>query len=389
VRTVVLKPGREARVRAGHPWIFSGAVAAGLDGAEPGEPVRVQAASGGYLAAGYFNPRTTIAVRVLTLEDEAIDAALVGRRVDRALALRRATLPPTLAAFRVVNGEGDQLPGVVVDRYDDFLVCQFLTAGAARLASAVVSALGERLAPRGVFERSEGSVRIEEGLPSARGVLAGEVPPPYLTIEEAGDRFLVDVVHGQKTGFFLDQRESRARVRELAPGRRVLNAFAYTGAFAIAAARAGAAEVVSVDTSRPALALAEAAWVANGLAPAAGRFVTADVFEFLRSTRERYDLVLVDPPPFVRRRRDVAPGLRGYKDVNLQAFRRLAPDGWLLTSCCSQHVSWAAFREVVAAAAADAGRTARVVAEAGQPVDHPVALAHPEGVYLKVLLLRA
>ncbi|TMA53902.1 MAG: class I SAM-dependent rRNA methyltransferase [Deltaproteobacteria bacterium] len=367
MRTVVLKPGREARVRAGHPWIFSGAVAAGLDGAEPGEPVRVQAASGGYLAAGYCNPRTTIAVRVLTLEDEAIDAALVGRRVDRALALRRATLPPTLAAFRVVNGEGDQLPGVVVDRYDDFLVCQFLS----------------------VFERSEGSVRIEEGLPSARGVLAGEVPPPYLTIEEAGDRFLVDVVHGQKTGFFLDQRESRARVRELAPGRRVLNAFAYTGAFAIAAARAGAAEVVSVDTSRPALALAEAAWVANGLAPAAGRFVTADVFEFLRSTRERYDLVLVDPPPFVRRRRDVAPGLRGYKDVNLQAFRRLAPDGWLLTSCCSQHVSWAAFREVVAAAAADAGRTARVVAEAGQPVDHPVALAHPEGVYLKVLLLRA
>ena len=374
----MLKPGREARVRAGHPWIFSGAVAAGLDGAEPGEPVRVQAASGGYLAAGYGNPRTTIAVRVLTLEDEAIDAALVGRRVDRALALRRATLPPTLAAFRVVNGEGDQLPGVVVDRYDDFLVCQFLTAGAARLASAVVSALGERLAPRGVFERSEGGVRIEEGLPSACGVLAGEVPPPYLTIEEAGDRFLV-----------LDQRESRARVRELAPGRRVLNAFAYTGAFAIAAARAGAAEVVSVDTSRPALALAEAAWVANGLAPAAGRFVTADVFEFLRSTRERYDLVLVDPPPFARRRRDVAPGLRGYKDVNLQAFRRLAPDGWLLTSCCSQHVSWAAFREVVAAAAADAGRTARVVAEAGQPVDHPVALAHPEGVYLKVLLLRA
>jgi 23S rRNA (cytosine1962-C5)-methyltransferase len=389
VRTVVLKPGREARVRAGHPWIFSGAVAAGLDGAEPGEPVRVQAASGGYLGAGYCNPRTTIAVRVLTLEDEAIDAALVGRRVDQALALRRATLPATLAAFRVVNGEGDQLPGVVVDRYDDFLVCQFLTAGAARLASAVVSALGERMAPRGIFERSEGSVRIEEGLPSARGVLAGEVPPPCLTIEEAGDRFLVDVVHGQKTGFFLDQRESRVRVRELAPGRRVLNAFAYTGAFAIAAARAGAAEVVSVDTSRPALALAEAAWVANGLAPAAGRFVVADVFEFLRSARERYDLVLIDPPPFVRRRRDLAPGLRGYKDVNLQAFRRLAPDGWLLTSSCSQHVSWAAFREVVAAAAADAGRTARVVAEAGQPPDHPVALAHPEGVYLKVLLLRA
>ena len=389
MRTVVLKPGREARVRAGHPWIFSGAVATGLDDAEPGELVRVQTASGGYLATGYCNPRTTIAVRVLTLADEAIDAAFVGRRVDQALVLRSTTLPPALAAFRVVNGEGDRLPGVVVDRYGDFLVCQFLTAGAARLASIVVSALRERLAPRGIFERSEGAVRIEEGLSSKQGVLAGEDPPSCLTIEEAGDRFLVDVVHGQKTGFFLDQRESRARVRELAPGRRVLNVFAYTGAFAIAAARAGAAAIVSVDTSRPALALAEAAWAANGLPPAAGRFVVDDVFEFLRGAQEQYDLVLVDPPPFVRRRRDLAAGLRGYKDVNLHAIRRLAPGGWLLTSSCSQHVSWTAFRDVVAAAAADAGRSATLVAEAGQPSDHPVALAHPEGAYLKVLLLRA
>jgi 23S rRNA (cytosine1962-C5)-methyltransferase len=196
------------------------------------------------------------------------------------------------------------------------------------------------------------------------------------------------VLHGQKTGFFLDQRETRARVRRLAAGRRVLNAFAYTGAIGIAAGLGGAAEVVSVDTSRPALTLAEAAWAANGLAPGAARFEVADVFDYLRATAERYDLIVLDPPPFVRRRRDLEPGLRGYKDVNLQALRHLAPGGWMLTSSCSQHLSRAAFREVVAAAAADAARPVAVAAEWGHPADHPVALAHPEGEYLKIMLLR-
>jgi len=389
VRRLTLKPRREGPVRGGHPWIFSGAIASGLEGAEPGEPVAVHAAGGRYLAAGYCNPQTPITVRVLTHEEEAIDAAFVRRRLDEALALRRATLPADLDAYRVLNGEGDRLPGVVVDRYGDFLVCQFLTAGAARLASAAVEGLGERLAPRGIFERSEGAVRTEEGLAGARGVLAGEEPPARVAIVEDGARFLVDVLHGQKTGFFLDQRESRARVRALAAGRRVLNAFAYTGGMGITAALGGAAEVVSVDTSRPALALAEEAWAANGLPAARGRFVVADVFEFLREGSEPYDLIVLDPPPFVRRRRDLAPGLRGYKDVNLQALRRLAPGGWLLTSSCSQHLPRAGFREVVAAAAADAGRVAEVVAEWGHPPDHPVLLAHPEGEYLKVMLLRA
>ncbi|HJQ83686.1 MAG TPA: class I SAM-dependent rRNA methyltransferase [Candidatus Binatia bacterium] len=389
MRRIVLRPGREAPVRAGHPWIFSGAIAGGLEGVEPGEPVAVHAASGRFVAAGYAHPRTSIAVRVLALDDEPVDAALIRRRVDAALALRAASLPPALQAYRVLNGEGDRVPGVVVDRYGDFLVCQFLTAGAARLAPAVVDALRERLAPRGVYERSEGGVRAEEGLPGARGVLAGEEPPLRLEIEEDGARFLVDVLHGQKTGFFLDQRETRARVRALASGRRVLNAFAYTGAVSIAAALGGAAEVVSVDSSRPSLGLGETAWAANGLAPGRGRFVVADVFDFLREGEEAWDLIVLDPPPFVRRRRDLAPGLRGYKDVNLHALRRLAPGGLLVTSSCSQHLSRLAFREIVAGAASDAGRPAQVLAEWGHPPDHPVALAHPEGEYLKVMLLRA
>jgi len=376
-------------VRAGHPWIFSGAVAVGLDGAEPGEPVRVLAADGGFVAAGYANPRTAIAVRVLTLDDEPVDRALVARRLDEALALRRAVLPDDLTAHRIVNGEGDRLPGVVVDRYGDFLVCQLFTAGAVRLAGDVVAALQARLSPRGVYERSEGGVRAEEGLAGARGVLAGEEPPARITIVENGMRLVADVLHGQKTGLFLDQRDNRLRVRGLSGGRRVLNAFAYTGGFAIAAALGGARHVVSVDTSRLALGLGEAAWPDNGLDPAVAEWIEGDVFDYLRAGRERFDLIVLDPPPFVRRRRDLSSGLRGYKDVNLQALRRLAPGGWLLTCSCSQHLDRAGFRQVVAAAAADAGRPAQVVAEFGHPADHPTALGHPEGEYLKALLLRA
>jgi 23S rRNA (cytosine1962-C5)-methyltransferase len=388
MRTVTLKPGREAPVRAGHPWIFSGAIASGLDGAEPGEAVRVTATGGAFVAAGYANPRTAIAVRVLTLDDEPVDAALILRRIDDALALRRAVVPAETTAYRVVNGEGDRLPGIVVDRYGEHLVCQMLTAGAARLAEPLVEALQTRLAPRGIYERSEGGVRAEEGIGGTRGVLAGEEPPARVVVTEQGMRLVADLLHGQKTGLFLDQRDNRARVRMLARGTRVLNAFGYTGGFAVAAALGGAAHVVSVDTSRPALELGEAAWAANGLPPDAATWIEGDVFEYLRAARDRFDVIVLDPPPFVRRRRDLASGLRGYKDVNLQALRRLAGGGWLLTCSCSQHLDRAAFRHVVAAAASDAGRAVQLVEEHGHPPDHPTALSHPEGEYLKALLLR-
>lgn len=389
MQTIVLRPGRDQPVRAGHPWVFSGAIASGLDAVEPGEPVRVVGDGGRFVAVAYANPRTTIALRVLGLEDEPVDAAFVGRRVDAALALRRAALGEEPGAHRVLNAEGDRLPGVVVDRYGDFLVCQMLTVGAARLAPLVTDALRERLSPRGIYERSEGGVRAEEGLGGARGVLAGAEPPARIEIVEDGCRFLVDVLHGQKTGFYLDQRETRARVRGLAPDRTVLNAFAYTGAISISAARGGARRVVSVDSSRLSLELAEASWELNGLPAGAAELVQADVFDYLHGERDRFDLIVLDPPPFVRRRRDLSSGLRGYRDLNRQAIRRLASGGLLVTCSCSQHVSADAFRALVADAAADAGRPATLVAAWGHPPDHPTALAHPEGVYLKVLLLRA
>lgn len=383
---IVLKAGRDRPVRAGHPWIFSGAIASGLSERAGGDPVRVRSHEGRVLGVGYANPRTTIAVRLVSHTDEPLDDALVARRIDDALALRRACLPEA-TAYRVLNGEGDRLPGVVVDRYGDVLVCQMLTAGAARLAPTVLATLDARLAPRTIYERSEGAVRREEGLPDATGVRSGVEPPVPLEIEEAGARFLVDVVRGQKTGFFLDQREARRCVRALARDRRVLNAFAYTGALSIAAALGGARAVVSVDSSRPALALAEEAWARNALAATSAEWIEANVFEYLRATDDVYDLAVVDPPPFVRRRTDVEAGLRGYKDVNLHALARLAPGGFLLTCSCSQHVTHDAFRDTIAAAAADAGRRVRVVAEWGHPPDHPVALAHPEGRYFKAMLL--
>jgi 23S rRNA (cytosine1962-C5)-methyltransferase len=386
VRDVVLKPGRDRPVRAGHPWVFSGAVGSDLADVAPGDPVRVRADDGRVLGVGTANPRTTIAVRLVSHADEPFDDALVVRRIDEALAFRRACLPGA-TALRLVNGEGDRLPGVVVDRYGDVLVVQMLTAGAARLLPTIVRTLVERLAPRTVFERSEGAVRREEGLENATGVRAGDEPPVPLEIEEAGARFLVDVVRGQKTGFFLDQREARTRVRTLAAERRVLNAFAYTGAISIVAGLGGAREVVSVDASRAALALGEAAWARNALAAGRARSVEADVFDWLRADSGAYDLIVVDPPPFVRRRKDVRAGLRGYKDVNLHALRRLTADGFLLTCSCSQHVTREAFRQAVLYAAVDAGRPVRVVAEWGHPPDHPVALAHPEGEYFKAMLL--
>lgn len=388
MREIVLRPGRDRPVRGGHPWIFSGAIASGLSDVGPGDAVRVHADDGRVLGVGYANPRTTIAVRMVSTDDEVLDDALVARRIDEALALRRVALPDA-TALRLVNGEGDRLPGVVVDRYGDVLVCQMLTAGAARLAGAVVETLRDRLAPATVYERSEGAVRREEGLENASGVRAGVAPPVPLEIAEDGMRFLVDVVAGQKTGFFLDQREARARIRRLAGDRRVLNAFAYTGAISIAAGLGGAREVVSIDSSRPALDLAAQAWTRNALAPERARWIGANVFEHLRADDATYDLIVVDPPPLVRRRGDLEAGLRAYKDVNLFALRRLAPGGLLVTCSCSQHVPRDEFRTTVAAAAADAGRVVRTVAEWGHPPDHPVALAHPEGRYFKAMLLAA
>ena len=383
---VTLKPGRDFSVRAGHPWIFSGAIAATEDDGAAGAVCEVRASDGRVLGFGTWNAANSIAVRMMTRGARTIDGDLVRERVRDALQLR--ALVADTDALRLVNGEGDRFPGLVVDRYADFAICQFITAGADALKPFVVDALQSALGLRGIFERSEGNVRTAEGLPRSCGVLVGEEPPPELVITESGRRHVVDVRGGQKTGFFLDQRPNRDLTATVASGRRVLILFAYSGGFSIAAARGGASHVTSVDSSATALAHAEAAWKLNELPAETAEFVRADVFEYLRGAVPPADLVVLDPPPFARRRTDRERARAGYKDVNLRVLRMVSPGALLLTFSCSQHVEAGDWEASVQAAAMDAGRSCQLLSRLGPGIDHPQALAHAEGRYLKGLLLR-
>lgn len=386
--TLFLRSGKDRPVRMGHPWVFSGALRELDPALPPGSIVRICAADGEPLGIGYANPRCAIAVRLLTRRDEPIDAAFVKRRVAAALALRRRVIAAGNDAYRLINGEGDGLPGILVDRYGDVLVVQLLTAGAEQLEPLLLAALETHLRPRAVVERSEGAVRAAEGLAPSSGVLAGALDDAAL-VSENGLRFAVQPGGGQKTGHFCDQRDNRARARALAAGARVLDAFCYSGGFAIHAGAGGAERVVAVDSSGAAIAAAEHNWRLNHLPPERAAFVAADVGRFLRDSDETFDLLVVDPPALVKQRKDVARGARAYKDLNLWALRRARPGALLLTFTCSQHVDATLFRKIVSGAAADAGRFVSLLAHLGPGADHPVALGHLEGEYLHGLLLRA
>lgn len=384
---VQLKSGKDRPIRFGHPWIFSGALREVSTDAEPGSVVRVLASDGEFLGRGYYNPATQIAVRMLTRSDEEIDAAFFARRLGAAIELRQAVVPADTDAYRLVNGEGDGLPGFVVDRYGDTLVVQCLTAGADRLKKHLIDTLVVRLDPRCVYERSEGSVRQAEGLEPVECAWRGARPERF-SVRENGLLVAVDPPSGQKTGLFLDQRDNHALCRGLAAGRTVLDAFCYSGGFAVAAGAGGARRVVAVDSSARALDLARGNWTLNELPQDRVEFVQADVQRHLRQTAERFDLIVVDPPAFVKRRSEVGRGARAYKDVNLWAFGCADPGALVLTFTCSQHVTAELFRKIVAGAAADAKREVQVLRQLGPGPDHPVGLGHPEGEYLHGLLLR-
>jgi 23S rRNA (cytosine1962-C5)-methyltransferase len=381
-----LRSGKDRPVRLGHPWIFSGAIRDLDPDAEPGSAVRVFAADGSLLGVGYVNPRCAIAVRMLSRADEAIDAAFVRRRVAEALALRARVVATDTTAYRLINGEGDALPGVLVDRYADVLVLQCLTAGAERLKAWLLGALVAEVGPSAVSERSDGPVRRAEGLATSVMTLHGTAPAEVV-VRENGLHFAITPGAGQKTGHFCDQRPNRALLRQLAGGRRVLDAFAYSGGFSVHAAAGGAAQVVAVDSSARALAVAARNLALNGI-DAQAELVEADVGRFLRDRDERFDVLVLDPPALVKQRKDLPRGTRAYKDLQLWALRRAAPAAFLFTFTCSQHVDAELFRKIVAAAAADARREIQLIQHLGPGPDHPVALAHTEGEYLHGLLLR-
>jgi 23S rRNA (cytosine1962-C5)-methyltransferase len=389
MQRVYLKQGRERPVLNGHPWIFSGAIERIEDAPDEVGVADVFDCKKNWLARGLYNPRSQIRVRMLTWQKDEIDGDFFARRLRQAFALRHQCLSGSTNAYRVVNGEGDFLPGLIVDRYADFLVCQFFTAGMAMFKDDILDALSVIDSIEGIFERSEGRVGDEEGVDPSVGMLKGEAPPETITIEENGFKLLVDVRRGQKTGFFLDQRDNRSFLSTVARDQTVLNCFSFSGAFSVYAFGGGANEVVTLDSSKPALELAEQNLELNGFASAPGELLKGDAFAYLKEIDRRFDLVVLDPPSLAHKRSDLDAATGGYKFLNLHALKHLNPGGLLLTFSCSQHLSIDLFQKVVFGAAVDAHRKVAVIKRLGQPIDHPFSLHHPEGEYLKGLALRA
>jgi 23S rRNA (cytosine1962-C5)-methyltransferase len=386
--TVKLKKGTERRVRLGHPWIFSNELERLEEKPPPGADVRVVDWRGSFIGRGYINPHTLITIRLLWRRDQEPDGTMVRNRLERALALREA-LYPGQTTYRLLNSEGDGLPGAVVDRYGDTLVVSITTAGMEVRKGWLLEALRDVVDPAQIYVKSDSSVRALEGLESWCGwALGGE--RPEVEIEQDGLRFLVDVVRGQKTGFFLDQRPARKWLSTVARGRRVLDAFCYTGAFGCYAARDGAERVVGVESSPQAAERARANAVLNGLEDRV-TIIEGDAWEVLKelhSQRERFDLAVVDPPSFAPSRKDLKEALVAYERINRLAMKLLVPGGLLLTSSCSYHVDEPSLRRALLKAASSLGRPVGWVAQMGQGPDHPTPLAMPEGRYLTTLALR-
>jgi len=388
---IKLKRGREKSLKRRHPWIFSGAVEAVKGQAQSGDTVELFSSENKLLAKAAYSPASQIRARVWSFDAaEEVDAAFFRGRIEKALALREA-LPAArhTNALRLVHGESDGLPGLVVDRYADVLVAQFLAAGVERWRDPILDALQELAACEAIYERSDAETRKLEGLQPRTGFVRGNKNASRCPIVEYGLNFRVDVEQGQKTGFFLDQRENRQRVRALAAGREVLDGFCYSGGFAINALAGGAARVYAIESSKEALQVAKENLAANPLDAAKVEFAQADVFAQLRKLRDQdahFDLVVLDPPKFAPTAAQAKNAARAYKDINLLAFKLLRPGGLLATFSCSGGVDAALFQSIVAGAALDAGVAAKIIERFGAAADHPVALEFPEGEYLKGLL---
>jgi 23S rRNA (cytosine1962-C5)-methyltransferase len=386
---LILKPGRERSLKRRHPWVFSGAVAKVQGQPGPGETVAIGSATGEFLAVAAYSPQSQIVARVWDWAERAIDGAFFSERIRQAVAQRRALLDADTNAIRLVHGESDGLPGVVADRYGDTVVVQLTSAGAERWREVIADALLEVSGASRIWERSDAEVRALEGLAPVIAALRGAREPARIAISEQGLQFEIDLEHGHKTGFYLDQRDNRRRVRTLARGRDVLDGFCYSGGFALNALAGGARSVTAVDSSADALALARGNAELNKLTQA--EWLEGDVFQLLRRFRDQgrnFDLVVLDPPKFAPTAAHAEKAARAYKDINLLAFKLLRPAGLLATFSCSGGVSADLFQKIIAGAALDAGADAQIIGRLGPGADHPVALNFPEGEYLKGLVCR-
>ena len=390
---VILKSGREKPVLNRHPWVFSGAINRIEGNPENGDVVDVWNSRARFVARGIYNEKSQIRVRLLTWNpNDVIDSDFWRRRLRRAIAGRQALITSQETdAFRLVHSEADGLPGLIVDQYGPWLVVQFLALAVERYRNSIIDVLTDLLAPIGIYERSDVEVREQEGLVPVAGPVWGELPPDLIEIMENGHTFLVDVKMGHKTGFYLDQRENRQRVSKYFPDKEVLNAFAYTGAFAVYAAYAGARRIINVDSSERMLQMAERNMRRNGFGDREDVYAPADVFEIMRAyenNKWKFDVVILDPPKFAHSKRQVEKATRGYKDINLLGMKLIKPGGVLITFSCSGSVSADLFQKVLFGAAVDAGRHVQIIERLSQGSDHPILLTYPESEYLKGVVCR-
>jgi 23S rRNA (cytosine1962-C5)-methyltransferase len=395
MKSIKLREKKDKAIRHGHPWIFSGAIAEIKGKPGVGETVEVFAGDGSLLGYAAFSPSSKIQARMWTWDDsENVDESFFGRKIAASVQARinLSMLDDNHSAVRLIHAESDGLPGIIADLYKDVVVVQLLTAGAETWRDTIAAQLLMLEGVKSVYERSDADVRKLEGLPARTGLLVGKPVADQITIIENGLKFIVDVKTGQKTGFYLDQRENRKRLGKIALGKRVLNCFCYTGGFSIYAGKAGASQVVSVDSSGEALSLAKQNASLNLLDPTRMEWVEEDVFTFLRGQRDRgesYDLIVLDPPKFAPTAAQAQQAARGYKDINLLAFKLLKPGGLLFTFSCSGGINVELFQKIVAGAAIDAGIKARIIGTMTQGSDHPIALNFPESAYLKGLICQS
>ena len=385
---LVLAKGREKSLLRRHPWVFSGAVSRMEGKSRPGETIDIVDAQGKWLARGAFSPESQIRARVWTFDkDELIDIAFFTRRLQQAQQWRDWLAERDgLDSYRLIAGESDGLPGVTIDRFGNFLVLQLLSAGAEYQRAAIISALQTLYPQCSIYDRSDVAVRKKEGLALAQGPVVGELPPDLLPIQENGMKLYVDIKAGHKTGYYLDQRDSRLATRRYVADKRVLNCFSYTGGFAVSALMGNCRQVVSVDTSQEALDVAKKNVELNKLDLSKAEFIRDDVFKLLRKYRdqgETFDVIVMDPPKFVENKGQLQGACRGYKDINMLAIQLLNPGGVLLTFSCSGLMNTDLFQKIIADAAIDAGRDVQFIEQFRQAADHPVIAPYPEGLYLK------
>jgi 23S rRNA (cytosine1962-C5)-methyltransferase len=390
---IILKPGRDKTARQFHPWIFSGAIAKAKGNIAPGEIVKVLDNAGEFVAYGYFNPNSQISIRLLEWnEDNVIDEAWWREKIKASI-IRRGIFEDDnrTNAYRLIFGESDFLPGLIVDKYSDFLVVQILTAGIEKVKSIIVTTLAKLLLPEGIYERSDVETRTLEGLTLSSGVASGSEPPELLEITENGLKFLIDIKGGQKSGGYLDQRDNRLAVAAYANGLEVLDCFAYTGAFSVNALARGARSVTLVDSSAQSLTLAQQNIRLNNLDAGSAETVVGDVFKVLREYRgtgRKFDMVILDPPKFAPTKADLKKALSGYKDINLLAMQLLKPGGILATFSCSGAVDIQTLQTVLFWAGSDIGCELQILKTLSQGEDHPRLVSFPESEYLKGLICR-